>query len=164
MLQRKRVAESKVGNDQLPRALFCQDLDTDKQQLVLSLDMQQLGEVNELLDQIHEMEQQLPNYESVPDVHGVLHRDDELYQSTNARDQADILSRRQIEHMEKQKMLKSQESRMNKSQSQNDQSSSSGSSSSNAIDNGNVGGLKKRSIGDGSLGGAKKTQRGLIGQ
>ena len=152
LLQRKRVAESKVEGHQLPRALFCQDLDTDKQQLVLSLDMKQLGEVNELLDDIHKMEQQLDKTraDDVLDVYGVLHRDDELYRSSDARDQAEILSRRQIEQMERQK-LKSQ-LRL----SQQEQNSSSSSSSSSLS--------KKRPIENGISDSAKKPKQRMVGQ
>lgn len=145
LLQRKRVAESKIGSDQLPRALFCQDLDTDKQQLVLSLDMKQLGEVNELLDDIHKMEQQRNQTASddALDVYGVLHRDDELYHSSDARDQAEILSRRQIEQMQRQRQLKSQFSQQDPNQNSQNSSSSSV--------------LKKRPLENGSPYSIKKT-------
>ena len=152
LLQRKRVAESKISDDQLPRALFCTNLDTDKQQLVLSLDMKQLGEVNELLEEIHEMEQLLGKApaEQVADVYGVLHRNDELYSSSDARDQAEILSRRQVEQMQKQKQLKSQLSQQSQQSPQSRRSENKIQATQNDTSISSV--SKKRSLESGSSG------------
>ena len=60
LLQKKHAAQTNIGYaDELPRALAVQNLTTEKQQLVLSLDMRSLEVVNELLEEIQALQSQL---------------------------------------------------------------------------------------------------------
>lgn len=118
LLQKKHAAQTNIGYaDELPRALAVQNLTTEKQQLVLSLDMRSLEVVNELLEEIQALQSQLQKPGSA--VYGKLHRDDDLYGCSNAHDQADLLLRKQTAQTISQSQSQSQSSQKSDSNSTN---------------------------------------------